>query len=54
MRPVRLAAIALVAATMAACSNDITAPSTTSAVRSAPSHFEECRTGYLTSTGRCE
>ena len=53
MRTARLAVIALAGALLAGCNADITAPSSTPAAN-APSLDGACRTGWLTSTGRCE
>jgi outer membrane biogenesis lipoprotein LolB len=52
MRSVRLAVLALAAAALTGCSADITAP--TSRPTGTPNFNESCRTGWLTSSGRCE
>ena len=51
MRSIRLAAAALVAAGLAACSNDVTGPAR--ATPTGPSLTESCRAGYMLSSGRC-
>jgi hypothetical protein len=53
MRPVRLAVIALAAATLAACSNGITSPTGVSPTNGPSLGKSTCRTGYLLSSGRC-
>lgn len=67
MRSVRLAAIALAAAALAACSNDLTGPSaqpsgtalktgylTSNGAKAPVASTESCRSGYMLSSGRCD
>lgn len=67
MRSVRLAAIALAAAALTACSNDLTGPElapsgaalksgyiTITGAKAPVASTQSCRSGYMLSSGRCD